>query len=49
MREQTGEALEALAVQEEVSQRKRDRLESIASDKSNGIVSRNKAKAELSI
>ena len=48
-REWAGEALEALKVQKEVKQRKKVKLERIASDKSNGVVSRNKAKTKLAI
>lgn len=48
-KEKAGHALEALRLQEEATQRKKDELERAASDGTKGIVSRNKAKAELSI
>ena len=47
--EKASSALEALNLQEESARIKREALESIASDGEKGIVSRNKAKAELTI
>jgi hypothetical protein len=48
-REKATRGIETLKLQEELSIRKREELENIASDDSKGVVSRNKAKAELAI
>lgn len=49
IRKKAGSALEALELQEETTRRKGEELEIIASDGNRGIVTRNKAKAELAI
>jgi hypothetical protein len=49
VREKSDKALEAFELQEESTRRKKEELERIASDRKQGIVTRNKAKAELSI
>ncbi|KAL3770596.1 hypothetical protein ACHAW5_007737 [Stephanodiscus triporus] len=48
-RENATRVIETLKLQEELSIRKKEGLENIASDDSKGVVSRNKSKAELAI
>ncbi|KAL7546212.1 hypothetical protein ACHAWF_009551 [Thalassiosira exigua] len=47
--EKAGETLQAFNIQEDAVKRKMEELEGIASDSTRGVVSRNRAKAELAI